>query len=192
MIELTSLSSTESLKVGRFADRPLVLLGPQRLEAFALGDPPAGVARGIGVLAADIDLDAGDLERSASCRSAGSRGRPLPFARPRSRRPSDGDRGDSKDRTAGAAAKAWRAFGDNGVEIQAALWLGAAGDDAKATHLCRCRRVDRRRQCAGQGDRPARQARPRGPAPMPSLAASAASSTSRRRAIDDPAAGRRQ
>ena len=50
-------------QVRRFGHRPLVRFRPKRLEALALGDPPACVARRLRILAADIDLDAGDLER---------------------------------------------------------------------------------------------------------------------------------
>jgi hypothetical protein len=42
----------------------VVHLRPQRAETLPLGDAPAGVARGLGVGPADIDVDAGDLERS--------------------------------------------------------------------------------------------------------------------------------
>jgi hypothetical protein len=43
-----------------------VALRPQLSESLALGDSPAGEAAALRVLAADIDMDSVDLERSAA------------------------------------------------------------------------------------------------------------------------------
>ncbi len=51
-------------QVGSLGDRPLVHLGPQRLETLALGDAPAIEARGFRVLSADVDLDSADFQGS--------------------------------------------------------------------------------------------------------------------------------
>jgi hypothetical protein len=50
-------------KAWRLADRRIVHLGPQRLEALPLRHAPAGVAGALRVGARDIDMDAADLER---------------------------------------------------------------------------------------------------------------------------------
>ena len=105
-------------EVGRFAQRTLVGLGPQRPEAFALSDAPSGKARRIGGVAPDIDRYTANFERSATVdrqdtalgtfhlreqHAAGAHQR---------QRGSDGEED-------GPAEQHQRAFGDNGVEIQA-------------------------------------------------------------------------
>jgi hypothetical protein len=40
-----------------------VHLGPQGAETLALGDAPTGIASGLGVGSADVDVDSADLER---------------------------------------------------------------------------------------------------------------------------------
>ena len=54
-------------QVGRFGrSGACAALAHSALNPFALRDPPAGIARGIGILAADIDVDAGDFQRAAA------------------------------------------------------------------------------------------------------------------------------
>src|SRR5439155_5505713 len=50
-------------KVRCLVDRRIVHLRPQRLEALALGDAPAGKARALRVCAADINVNPADLKR---------------------------------------------------------------------------------------------------------------------------------
>src|SRR5579884_1045745 len=50
-------------QVRRLADRSVVHLRPEHFEALPLGYPPSGEARALSVRAADIDMDARNLER---------------------------------------------------------------------------------------------------------------------------------
>ncbi len=94
-------------------------LRPKRLETLPLRLPPALVARRLRVLAGNIDVDAGDFERSRAV----DRGNPAVA----SFHLRVDDSGQDKAERAQGVQEGTRggepladAFGDNGVEIQAA------------------------------------------------------------------------
>src|SRR5204863_8691923 len=105
-------------QVGSFADRAMIGFRPKRLEAFALGDAPTGIARGIGILAADVDLDPADFQRSAAVDREDSTFAALHLGDKRAPHPEDGERGD-KSENERPAEEHQRALGDNGREFQA-------------------------------------------------------------------------
>ena len=102
----------------RLADGPLVHLGPQRLETFALGDSPARVAGAGRVLAADIDFDATDFQCPLT---VDGQDPALAALHLRGERPANSGESeqDGGQENSGPAEQHQRAFGDNGVEIQA-------------------------------------------------------------------------
>src|SRR5690348_17161251 len=50
-------------KIRSLADRSVVHLRPEHFESLSLGDPPSGEARALRIRPADVDMNAGDLER---------------------------------------------------------------------------------------------------------------------------------
>ena len=105
-------------EVRRFADRPAMLLGPQGLEALALGHAPTGVAGGICVLAADVDVDSVDFQRAGAVDGQNPAVARFHLGHDGGAKRERGERGDSKE---GGAPRRRHggAFGDKRVEIQA-------------------------------------------------------------------------
>ena len=117
------------------------------------------------------------------CRSAGCRGRRLRAAR-RGCRPDASSRATSGiARASGRRTGFTRVFWRVGRGNPSGFWLGGADERGRKLHLRQSGRRHRRRQRAGQGDRAARQGDGAARARTRRSAGSAASSTSRRRAI---------
>ena len=118
-------------QVRGLVDRRLCILAHSARKPCRCAMRQPAIARGLRVGAADVDVDAGDLQRARAIDREGCRGRPSRAAHRARRKCRSGSEHDQKwDNERGGGAFG-ASFGDNGVEIQAACLYGPAAMSQK-------------------------------------------------------------